>query len=935
MIVRKKIISILICASMLFALGSFSVFAGEYNLIDLDFEDITFEEFSDLENVTVKNGISGDFIGIEEESSGNMALKLFRKDADVAETTDELGFNYKLPRTLTSGKVNVSFKIKAENTYRSRWADAGTALTSSGKRKLSLFSHSSWLWAQATGSGRWNANINYSGTWTTINYELDISNNKFVIWSEKNGSVSAKESYDCDAGDMAYISFGIAKRSIWWSDSNSGDLFYWIDDIKVSVDRLVVTSANIEKGAREVLPDTPVIINFDSAVQESSVSSSNFTIEKNGTAVGAKITRLSGTAVSIMPEEGFQYNTDYRIKVNKNILSEQNKEMAEDYILFFKTLSVIKTDIKEGKKYPCGYVPIIEKMPDISYNILLSHNEGEYLPYDGAAIEELGDYTIKIIAEDTKGRIQEQKFDFMVIGKVAPTAENVIITGIPVIGSTLKADYTYIDENEDEEGKSIYKWYKASAGDESYTEIEGANSKEYILSEEDEDSYIKFGVTPVSVKEPYIGEEVLSEAFLGAMNPVAEKISVLGTIGQGSELEAIYEYYDENNDEEITDGENATIITWYSSDKKDGNFEKIATGKKYVLTETENEHWLKIGVVPKNDGSGKQSREFFSEIFAGAFAPYAQDVKIIGKLKAGSVVGVDYKYADYNSDSQGKTKIEWYIGGALKASGESITIDDEDRGKSIYVVVTPVAETEPCIGKPVQSSVGKISSENSSTVTSGGKGSGGSGGGSGTTVISSNPNTSVDKDNVTKPENANSGNENKISFDDIYGHWAKDEIIAMAEKNIIKGKTEKLFSPDDNITRAEFAALVARALGLNKSECEFSDVNKEDWFYDDVSAAAKAGYMNGFDGKFNPNAYITRQEIAVVLSRIAKDMGMMSKESAHEFNDAESIADWAKSSVEFAASLGLIKGTDDGNFAPEKEATRAETVVMLSRITEQ
>ena len=923
----KKIISILACAALAFGGSVVPASAGSYNLVDLDFEDMTFDDFSSLGNITFNNGVAGDIMNIEEESPGNTAFKLFRKNANVKDSETKLGFTYKLPQTLTSGKVNVSFKIKSENTYRSRWSDLGSTLTSSGGNKVFLFTHSSWVWGMATGGQYWYTDISKSNTWITVNYEIDIPNNKYTAWVEKDGTATSKTTKDCGSGDVSAIKFEIGKRNVSWTSSNdeSGeDLFYWIDDIKVSVNRLAVASSSITDGMEDVPLDMPVIFDFDAPVGGESVNNSNFVIESNGEAVPAEISQVSPSTISVAPQDGFLYNTDYKITVKKDVLSEEKESMAEDYVISFKTVSLIKTDLEEGARYTMGYKPQIEILPGTDYNMEISRDGGEYTAYNGEAFDETGKYSLRFEGEDAQGRRQEEEISFEVIGAVAPVAQEVVISGEPVIGNVLKGDYKYFDENGDEQGESTYKWYRSSEIDGAYKEIEGANAKEYVISDADEDSYIKFGVTPVSSKEPYTGEEVLSDAFTGPMNPSVDKITVSGTVAENSELEVSYEYYDENSDEEITEGENASVITWYSSDKKDGTFEKIGTGKKYTLTSEENERWLKVGIIPKNAGSGKQDKEFFSEVFAGASAPVAEDVKIVGNLKAGSVVGVDYKYIDNNSDPQGQTKFEWYVGGKLKSTKESLTIESSDKGEKIYVVVTTVSTVEPCVGKPVSSSVGTISSGSSGSVSSGGRNTGSS---SGPAIVPINPNV---ENNQEEPED-----EDKTVFSDIEQHWAKNEIISMTEKGIIKGKSEKLFAPDDNITRAEFAAIITRAFNLPSGECNFEDVSAGDWFFEEVGAVANAGYMNGSDGNFRPYTQITRQEIAVVLANIARDKGMNDLNAVPEFKDESDIADWAKSSVEYVTALGLLKGIDSDYFAPKSEATRAQAVVVLSRIIEQ
>ena len=126
---KKNIIKGLLVGACLLMPASLA-YAGTTELLNVDFEGITYDEFKDLDAVTIRPGISTDNLTIGEESKGNQAFRIYRTESEVKENTTQVGFNYKLPQTLTSGKVNVSFKIKAENVFRSRWRDLGSAMTS-------------------------------------------------------------------------------------------------------------------------------------------------------------------------------------------------------------------------------------------------------------------------------------------------------------------------------------------------------------------------------------------------------------------------------------------------------------------------------------------------------------------------------------------------------------------------------------------------------------------------------------------------------------------------------------------------------------------------------------------------------------------------------------------------------------------------------------
>ncbi len=183
---------------------------------------------------------------------------------------------------------------------------------------------------------------------------------------------------------------------------------------------------------------------------------------------------------------------------------------------------------------------------------------------------------------------------------------------------------------------------------------------------------------------------------------------------------------------------------------------------------------------------------------------------------------------------------------------------------------------------------------------------------------------------------------NKV-FADLKNSRAKEYIESLAAKSLIKGKTDDLFAPDDEITRGQFAVLLARMLNLPKQDFAgtFSDVTAEmNWMATEIEAASRAGIVVGNGGKFEPNEKITRQQMATMIIRVIEYNdasvleGVTSKIS---FADDASISKYAKESVGIAAGLGIISGKDENGkkvFAPNENATRAQAAIMLYKLLE-
>lgn len=181
---------------------------------------------------------------------------------------------------------------------------------------------------------------------------------------------------------------------------------------------------------------------------------------------------------------------------------------------------------------------------------------------------------------------------------------------------------------------------------------------------------------------------------------------------------------------------------------------------------------------------------------------------------------------------------------------------------------------------------------------------------------------------------------NKVVFHDVTG-WYKDSVMYLASRNIIKGKKQGYFMPNDNITRAEFVQILANMSGADVSKyghSAFGDVGDKDWFFQAVTWASDNGVVSGSGGNFNPNAYITREEMAVIIERYVTKVANKHLEvidNSNKFADEEEIADYAKTAVETMKNSGMIAGKENHTFAPKENATRAEGAKMLSTVMQR
>jgi len=178
------------------------------------------------------------------------------------------------------------------------------------------------------------------------------------------------------------------------------------------------------------------------------------------------------------------------------------------------------------------------------------------------------------------------------------------------------------------------------------------------------------------------------------------------------------------------------------------------------------------------------------------------------------------------------------------------------------------------------------------------------------------------------------------TFDDITGvnaHKNQPAIEALAARGIIDGKSDGSFDPEGSMTRAEFAAIVVRALGLTpEGKNSFSDVAAEAWYAPYVGTAYSCGIITGVgDGRFNPSGTITRQEAAVMVSRAAKLCGLetemdnaATRNMLAQFPDYMSTAEWARAPLAFCYQEKILNQAEL-NIRPLEAITRAEVAQML------
>lgn len=201
---------------------------------------------------------------------------------------------------------------------------------------------------------------------------------------------------------------------------------------------------------------------------------------------------------------------------------------------------------------------------------------------------------------------------------------------------------------------------------------------------------------------------------------------------------------------------------------------------------------------------------------------------------------------------------------------------------------------------------------------------------------------------VTEP-NANNQNKGVLYFDQLQAvykdnykepiytdlkptHWASSTIEYLNTNELTKGYPNGTFKPESTITRAEAATIIARALGISKTQQPtFTDVKTTHFAYDAIAAVAEKGVLTGREAsKFSPEGKLTRAEMATILKRAYNLTGT----TELPFKDVNS-SHWAYEAIQTVYQNQLTGGYPDNTFKPNNSITRAEFATFLTKILQK
>ena len=174
-----------------------------------------------------------------------------------------------------------------------------------------------------------------------------------------------------------------------------------------------------------------------------------------------------------------------------------------------------------------------------------------------------------------------------------------------------------------------------------------------------------------------------------------------------------------------------------------------------------------------------------------------------------------------------------------------------------------------------------------------------------------------------------------IPFTDLTQDWYQESVAYVYRNNLMYGTTNTTFSPDANLTRAMFAAMLYRLAGSPRvvGTCPFPDVPSTAYYLDAVIWGEKNGVIYGEGGKFNPDGKITREQMAAMMRRYADfcELKTDARADLSGYTDAAAVSSWALNDMKWAVAEHLLYGDTNSYLNPTNNATRAEAAAILQR----
>lgn len=361
-------------------------------------------------------------------------------------------------------------------------------------------------------------------------------------------------------------------------------------------------------------------------------------------------------------------------KINIKMSQMPDNESAEKFITLKKGEEVINLLIRINEEE-------VEISPE---NILddgvyvLTINEG-LCAYNSAMLKEPYQLCIEVV--DGEMSITEVEL---------PQISNLDVS---VLNNKLSLKYDYSGENENNSRIFVYASNeKDGEFEEIYQNVLKETEIEFDAGEEYVDKFLKIKILPEDIKG-YINSAINVE-LKGMFTPLLKNAEIVDRFDKGYVEVENYEFYDENDDEDLTE------FKWYASDKFDGEYKEIdgAEGKKLEITDELKEKFVKAYITPKTNTYPYEGKTYISDYYTKTRKPEAENVKISGNVEMGATLTGSYDYIDHNGADESGTVIRWLYSeekdGEYKPvegaeNNSEYVISEKDIGRFIKFEVIP------------------------------------------------------------------------------------------------------------------------------------------------------------------------------------------------------------------------------------------------------
>ena len=162
--------------------------------------------------------------------------------------------------------------------------------------------------------------------------------------------------------------------------------------------------------------------------------------------------------------------------------------------------------------------------------------------------------------------------------------------------------------------------------------------------------------------------------------------------------------------------------------------------------------------------------------------------------------------------------------------------------------------------------------------------------------------------------------------------WARDSVNAAIEQGLVPAAFQSSYT--QAMTRIDFCIFA-----ISVYESFAGEITERASFFDtddeNAQKAAYIGIMSGVDeGVFDPAAMLTREQAAVILSRLADVLGVSLESGAAVFTDIDGVSSWAVEAVGKVQAALIMGGVGDGRFAPQEPCTREQSIIAMARLYE-